>query len=142
MSPDLKDILDLVLPQRLTIPFHLSVFSEINSNGDKIYSEIKDAISSIRSQEFCNNIFFTLSYSTLHDRFIISNNYCITVGAGFALFNGRNKPQNSTSLKIFFPTAVGKKREYYLWIKKTKEINDRQHNCWGDRVNRLFDLVR
>ena len=141
MNPDLKDILDVVLPQRLTIPFHLSIFSEINSNGDKIYQEITDTISDIRSSEFFNNILFTLSYSTLHDRFIISNTFCITVGAGFALFNGRSKPQNSTSINIHFPTAVGKKREYNMWIKKTKEINDRSNNYWGKRVNRLFELV-
>lgn len=142
MNPDLKDLLDVILPQSIRIPFHLSIFSEVNSNGEAIYNEIKTAISSIRPSGFCDNLSFTLYYSTLHDRFIISNNYCITVGAGFALFNGKSKPHNSTSLKIFFPTAVGRKREYYLWIKKTKEINDRPYNFWGeDKVNRLFDLV-
>ncbi len=141
MNPDLKDILDVVLPKSLAIPFHLSIFSEVNSNGDKIYQEIADAISSIRSSDFCKKLLLTLCYSTLHDRFIISNNYCITVGAGFALFNGRNKPQNTTSLEIFFPTAVGKKMKYYLWIKKAKEINDRPINYWGNRDNRLFELV-
>ena len=25
---------------------------------------------------------------------------------------------------------------------KAKEINDRPHNCWGNRVNRLFELVQ
>lgn len=142
MSPDLKVLLDVILPQKIEIPFHLSIFSEVNSNGDDIFEEIKDAVASIRTSEFCKNTFFTLCYTTLHDRFIISNNFFITVGAGFALFNGRKKPQNSTSLKIHYPTAVGKKHEYYLWIKKTSEINERTLNYWGEKVNRLFDLVK
>lgn len=141
VNPDLKNLLDIILPQKLKIPFHLSIFSEINSNGDEIYEDIKNTISSIRSQDFYRNTLLTLCYSTLHDRFIISNTYCITVGAGFNLFNGRNKPQNSTSLKIFYPTAVGNKTEYNLWIKKTKEVNERNNNYWGERVNRLFELV-
>ena len=50
--------------------------------------------------------------------------------------------KNSTSIKMYYPTAVGKKMEYQLWIKKTLEINERTINYWGDRVNRLFDLVK
>lgn len=140
VNPDLKDILDMVLPKGLTIPFHLSIFSELR-NGDTIYQEMKSILASIRTPDFCANTKFTLCYSTLHDRFIISNTFCITVGAGFALFNGGSSPVNSTSVKILYPTAVGNKREYYLWIRKTKEINERPQNVWGDRVNRLFDLV-
>lgn len=142
MSPDLKVLLDMILPQKIEIPFHLSIFSEVNSNGDAIYQEIVNAIISVRSAEFCNNTLLTLCYSTLHDRFIVSNTYCITVGAGFALFNGGKKPKNSTSLKIFYPTAVGKKQEYNLWIRKTSEINERTLNYWGKKVNRLFDLIK
>ena len=142
MSPDLKVLLDVILPQKIEIPFHLSIFSEVNSNGDAIYQEIVNTIISVRSAEFCNNTLLTLCYSTLHDRFIVSNTYCITVGAGFALFNGGKKPKNSTSLKIFYPTAVGKKQEYNLWIRKTSEINERTLNYWGKKVNRLFDLIK
>lgn len=141
MSPDLKDILDLVLPKKLRIPFHLSVFSKVNSNGDAIYQDIKDTIKAIRSPEFCENTLLTLCYSTYHDRFIVSNNYYITVGAGFALFNGGKKPMNTTTIQIYYPTAVGKRTEYNLWIKKCLEINERTKNYWGDKVNRLFDLV-
>lgn len=141
VNPDLKDLLDMVLPHGLTIPFHLSIFSEVNSNGDDIYQDIKKTISCIRSPEFTNNTLLTLCYSTLHDRFIVSNNYCVTVGAGFALFNGKDNPKNSTSLKIFFPVAVGKQSEYYLWIRKAKEINESTKNIWGSKENRLFDLV-
>lgn len=141
MNPDLKVLLDLILPQKTEIPFHLSIFSEVNSNGDGIYEEIKSALASIRTPEFCKNILLTLCYTTLHDRFIISNTFFITVGAGFALFNGGKKAQNSTSLKMHYPTAVGKKYEYYLWIKKTREINENTKNFWGERINRLFELV-
>ena len=142
MNPDLKVLLDVILPQKTEIAFHLSIFSEVNSNGDGIFEEIKNAIASIRTPEFCNNILLTLCYTTLHDRFIISNTYFITVGAGFALFNGGKKAKNSTSLKMHYPAAVGKKHEYYLWLKKTCEINDNTKNYWGVRVNRLFDLVK
>ena len=141
MNPALKDIFDLLLPYETNMPFHLSVFSEINSNGDAIFKEIKEAVLSVRSQNFVNSTMFTLCYTTLHDRFIISNTFLITVGAGFALFNNKGKPQNSTAIKLLFPTAIGKKTEYNLWIEKTKEINDRTKNYWGDRKNRLFDLV-
>lgn len=141
MNPALKDIFDLLLPYETNMPFHLSVFSEINSNGDSIFKEIKEAVLSVRSQNFVNNTLFTLCYTTLHDRFIISNTFLITVGAGFALFNNRGKPQNSTAIKLLFPTIIGKKTEYNLWIEKTKEINARTKNYWGDRKNRLFDLV-
>ena len=141
VSQDLKDILDIVIPQKLDIAFHLSIFSEVNSNGDSIYQDIKKTLSSIRSKDFCDKTSFTLYYSTLHDRFIISNTFYMTVGAGFALFNGRNKAQNSTSLKFFYQTAVGNKLEYYLWLKKTKEVAERTQNFWGDRTNRLFELV-
>lgn len=141
MNPALKEILDLLLPYETDMPFHLSVFSEINSNGDSIFNDIKDAVLSVRSQNFVNNTLFTLCYTTLHDRFIISNTFLITVGAGFALFNNKGKPQNSTAIKLLYPTAIGQKTEYNLGIKKTKEINDRTLNFWGDRINRLFDLV-
>jgi len=141
VSPDLKVLLDLVLPYKTDIPFHLSIFSEVNSNGDAIFEDIKKTILDIREPEFCNNIQLTLCYSTLHDRFIISNTYYITVGAGLALFNGGKKPQNSTSIEMYYPTAVGRKQKYNLWIKKAREINANTLNYWGSRINRLFDLV-
>lgn len=141
VNQDLKDLLDILLPHKMEITFHLSIFSEVNSNGDNIYQDIKQTLSSIRSTDFCSNTLLTLYYSTLHDRFIISNTFYITVGAGFALFNGRNRALNSTSLKFFYPTAVGNKMEYYLWLKKTKEVAERTQNFWGDRTNRLFELV-
>lgn len=137
----LKDILDLLLPYKTDLPFHLSVFSEINSNGDSIFENIKGIVSSVRSQDFLNNTEVTLCYSTLHDRFIISNTFLITVGAGLALFQNKGKPKNSTAIKLIYPTAIGEKTEYNLFIKKTKEINDGTKNYWGKRVNRLFDLV-
>lgn len=141
VSPDLKVLLDLVLPYKIDIPFHLSIFSEVNSNGDGVFEDIKKIISDIRKPEFSDNIQLTLCYSTLHDRFIISNTYYITVGAGLALFNGGKKAKNSTSIEMYYPTAVGRKQKYNLWVKKTHEINANTLNYWGSRVNRLFDLV-
>lgn len=141
VNPNLKNLLDVILPQTIKIPFHLSIFSIVNKNGEGIFEDIKKIVSSIRSSEFCEKTKFYLCYSTIHDRFIISNNYCITSGAGFALFNKKNKPENSTELEIVFPTAVGGRNQYNLWIKKINKVSLNNKNSWGTRENRLFDLV-
>ena len=145
MNPDLRNLLEVVLPQKSNIPFHLSIFSQVNNNGNKIFQEIKRTIASVRSPEFCNNTLLTLCYTTDHDRYILSNTFYITIGSGFSLFNGGNKPSHSSSLAMYYPTAVGGKTEFYLRIKKANEINKMAKDCWpenGDRENRLFDLVK
>ena len=147
INPELLDILDLLLPRKIDMTFHLSIFSEINTNGESIYMELRSTIKSIRSDEFERNTQLTLCYSTLHDRFILSNTFLITVGAGFKLFsdkygNPSNKPSNSTAIKVLFPVACGTKSEYNLFIRKTNDINNGTINYWGDKENRLFDLVK
>ncbi len=142
MNQNLKSLLNVVLPERLDgIPFQLSIFSEFDQmKGKQIYKEICDTIRGIRPKL---ELQFTLYHThEIHDRFILSNAYMIEVGAGFALFN-KGVPANETTIKY----CPYKKPGYYQWLKsmarisRKSEANENFANHWGDKQNRLFELV-
>lgn len=142
MNKNLKSLLNALLPDSLDgIPFQLSIFSEFDqTQGKRIYQEICDTIRNIRPKL---NVSTTLYHThEIHDRLIVTNNFMIEVGAGFALFKN-GAAANETTIK-YYPY---KKPDYYQRIKsvarisRKSEANENFANHWGTRENRLFELV-
>ena len=142
MNENLKPLLKMVLPNELDdMSFHLSIFSQFDRDqGNRIYQEISDFIHFIRPKL---DVQFTL-YQTyeIHDRLIITNAYMIEVGAGFALFKN-GVAANETTIR-YYPY---KKPDYFQRLKsvarisKKSEANENLSNHWGNKENRLFELV-
>lgn len=142
MNENLVSLLKVLLPEKLSdISFQISIFSKFDpSQGAKLYGDIYGMIEIIRP-----NLKPKLTlYQTheIHDRMIMSNTFMIEVGAGFALFKNGN-PVNETKV-LYWPY---KKDDYYYRIKSAKKIdrnaysNENLSSVWGDKENRLFDLV-
>ncbi len=108
-SRNLYDILSCILPETLSVPLHISIFTENKkglTNYHKKYKKICGWIGVLRPK-----LDFTLGvYSTsgdLHDRCILTNNVVISCGAGFDLFKIRDgKPCNQTSVTIVHPGII------------------------------------
>lgn len=141
MNKNLKSLLNVLLPEKLEIPFQLSIFSEFDQmHGKQIYKEISDVISEIRPDL---DVQFTLYHThEIHDRLVVTNTYMIEVGAGFALF--KNGVATNETKIIYCPY---KKPDYFQRIRsaarisKKSEANENFANHWGNKQNRLFELV-
>lgn len=143
MNKNLKSLLNSVLPESLEkgIPFHLCIFSEFDQmKGKQLHKDISDAIRDIRPNL---DIQFTLYHThEIHDRLIVTNTYMIEVGAGFALFKN-GVAANETTIRY----CPYKKLDYYQRLRSVarisskSEANENFANHWGDKENRLFDLV-
>ncbi len=143
MNRNLKSLLNVLLPESLEgLPFQLSIFSEFDQmQGKRIHQEILDTISVIRPNL---NIQFTLYHThEIHDRIIVTNSYMIEVGAGFALFKN-GIAANETTIR-YFPY---KKPDYYQRIRSVAKISQKSEanenfaNHWGNKENRLFEIVQ
>ena len=114
---NLYRILDTVLPQKLSIPYHLTIFyiegDERNRNNlhnylRKIRPQLEIMLELIKTDKDPNN-----GYQTdFHDRAIITNHIWISSGAGFNLL--KRVPDSplhlvtdkSTTIDIYFPFII------------------------------------
>ena len=141
MNKNLKPLLKVLLPERMDIPFQLSIFSEFDqTKGKQIYQDIIDTIKEIRTElDFQLTLYHT---HEIHDRLILTNAYMIEVGAGFALFKN-GVAANETTVRY----CPYKKPDYYQRLKsvarisRKSETNENFANHWGNKQNRLFELV-
>lgn len=138
ISKNLKPLLRVLLPERLDIPFHLSIITQLNGKqleyAEQLYQQIKKTVCDIKPHL---KVHFTLFHSAkIHDRVILTNSYRIEVGAGFNLFID-GKAFNDTVVR-YYPLKDG---DYYHWLYKAAKICVNTNYYWGDKQNRLFDLV-
>lgn len=145
VNENLTTLLDAVLPKtRLSLTFHLSIICELldQTKGRLLHKKIGNEIKRLRPDL---DVKFTLYHShDIHDRVIVTNSFMLKIGAGFALFN-KGRVVNDTTLERFYP--FGKKQEYNNRLIRANTIhnksfsNENLQSFWGDKNNRLFDLV-
>lgn len=148
LGDNLKSLLDALLPDhKQKIPYQLSLFCKIDdkNKGHKVYRDLEQYIGEIRSDLNVELSLYT--NSNVHDRFVLTNSYIITVDAGFNIFRN-GKVDNGTELSFYYPVARGNVETYLGKIKQVYEIHKASgcgeyfRNYWGERKNRLFELIK
>lgn len=160
----LKHLLKNILPDSLTIPFDISIFSEIGKYnlddeelGRSFYKDILDMLQKIRPNPNLKFSFTLYQISAKgegwHDRYVLTNNMMIEATGGFSVFgpdNGGIKAKKDCKFHIYQPILDknGNMNDYYNLIKKTSRESHKearyQHRRFGtneNRFNRLFDLA-
>ena len=150
--------------------FHLSILSQTNEcfmgkykdklRYKEIYEYIHKEIKKIRPKM---KILFSLYHinttgngdGDFHSRHILTNCLLVNSEDGFDIF--KNKQNEYTKrreivsgkharLEFLYPTLIDNRRldaaNYYRWIKLSATNCIDNNLCWGDKENRLFDLVK
>lgn len=149
--------------------FHLSILSQTNEcyigkYKDKlrygnIYDYVYEEIKKIRPKM---KMKFTLYHTNttgngdgdFHSRHLLTNCMLINSEDGFNFFeneqNEHTKKWETVSgkharLEFLYPVLIDNRRldadNYYRWIKLSANNSVNNPLCWGDKENRLFDLV-
>jgi hypothetical protein len=93
--------LDQFLPQQLSIPFHITIFSKPLQSvemTEKIFSDIKMALSKLRDFEVI--IELVLINEPLHSRKMYSNTFQITLDKGFNLFSFNKSIHSKNEIRV------------------------------------------
>ena len=152
------------------VEFHLSILSQTNEckidyeipfRGKEIYDYVYEEIRKIRPKM---KMKITLTHinttgngsGDFHSRHLLTNCMLVNSEDGFDFFekckNKFSKKGESVSgkhvrLEFIYPTLIDNRRldaaNYYRWIKLTANnpFNNSDSLSWGDKENRLFDLV-
>lgn len=86
---NLKQLLNCILPQSLSIPFHISIFSRMGENikdAELFVGKLKSYLNTIRKYDFQVEIVYN---ETIHPRRIISNYFQIESDIGFNIFKSK-----------------------------------------------------
>lgn len=103
LDENLRGILQVILPDTLSIPFHLSIFTSDMKNRSKERLELLEKIvKNLRPNCHCEISLFRNGTNLFHDRTIITNNLWIGCGAGFDLFK-KGKSDKMTVVNIVNP---------------------------------------
>lgn len=160
-------LLDKILPRKLQIPFHITIFSQpLNSlkwgntsisKQEDIFPYFNKLIKGIRKDLI---ISLTLCHSTktseringikgdFHARYFLTNCLMVHAEDGLDLY-GKNEKCGKWSRFVFvWPSLDNNQRkdvdEYYRWIEITSKNIQNPNKCvekWGTSENRLFDLI-
>ncbi len=161
ISDNLLTILDRIIPSKLDISFHISIFSQPKNNNcgfndDDIFNYLN---TEINTRYDIKNVHLSLYHvfttgngkGDFHSRHIMSNCMMVNSEDGFDLFSreGKGYPVCGkwARLEFVWPPLDDNSRKdvdnYYQWIwiayKNTQNINKCQ-KCGGDGINRLFDF--
>lgn len=152
------------------IDFHLSILSQTNEckkgkyeklYGKEIYDYVYKEIRKIRPKM---KIKFSLTHinttgngdGDFHSRHILTNCMLVNSEDGFDFFENKKDQYTqrwetvsgkNARLEFLFPTLIDNRRldaaNYYRWIKLSayNPFNNNISLSWGDKENRLFDLV-
>ena len=124
LDENLREILKAVLPDTLSVPFHLSVFTYDMKNESKTRQELLEKIvKDLRPNLKCSiSLFRTKDF---HDRTIITNNLWIGCGGGFDLFK-KGKSDKMTVVNIVNPyltdTVKWAKEAYSNLVKTVRTV--------------------
>ena len=155
LTNNLEPLLDSILPQSLSINFHLSIISCLDNpdNLKELHEKIRACLKHIRPNLHVElGLFYTgkgyrHNIESFHSRHIITNSFIIDSEDGLDLFNDIGYIQkNNPTLSIVFPRLFGNSRQdmtkYDRWVKSVKryieECSEKLH-C-GTKENRLFEL--
>lgn len=84
---NLKDLLSIILPQSLEVPFYILVICPPAEQVGKMKKRITDWILEIKAlRKYLIIVEFFITNKTLHDRGVYSNNYRIHLNKGFYVF--------------------------------------------------------
>lgn len=149
--------------------FHLSILSQTNEcyigkykeklHYEDIYKYVYDEIRKIRPK--MKMLFSLYHISTtgngdgdFHSRHILTNCMLVNSEDGFDIFENRQDQftkkweivsGKNARLEFLFPTLIDNRRldaaNYYRWIKLSANNSIDNNLCWGDKTNRLFDLL-
>ena len=154
----LKHLLKNILPQSLTIPFDISVFSGIGNRnyddeelGRSFFEEILEMLYEIRPRlDFSFSLYqIPAQGEGWHDRFVLTNNLMIEASGGFSVFGPVErdiKAQKDCNFHICQPILDknGDTEDYYNWIKKTSVESHKesryQHRRFANTENRYNRL--
>lgn len=153
IANNLESLLDALLPQRLEIPFHLTIVSSLNDPGDikKVYEKTKKCVKRIRQTL---DIKLALVYTatgychrseSFHSRHVLSNNYIVDSEEGLDLFNDNGfLTKNNPTISIVFPMLYGNCRQdlskYENWIRSVKKHVSNSKIFYPEKIeNRLLE---
>lgn len=107
IKDNLIPILEMLLPQKLNIPFYLTIFSKIFDDNKLgiLISKLKDLLKKLRPNLDIRLEIFP-SHNKFHDRTVISNNMWIGCGGGFDLYKREyysSKAEKSTTVTVLYP---------------------------------------
>lgn len=142
---NLYKILDCLLPNELSVPFHLAIFtSTLNNPLEVEFEKLQTYISNIRKDLKIELALYQAGKNDFHDRAIITNNIWIGSGGGFELLKKvrlHSESSKTTSVPIFFPYL----QESTDWAIETylNFIDDARKACTrcthvGSRTHRLL----
>lgn len=148
ITENLLPILDRLLPKKLEIPFHISIFAKNDFNNKKYHEEISNLITRIKP-ELSFKLTIHKMQNEFHDRSIITNYLLIDSGSGFDLFS-KNRAIHQTRITGYYPFSAANintdARLTYQAIKKSlrkifETACDTEYltTFWGDKENRLFE---
>jgi len=155
---NLYEILDVLLPYDIRIPFYITFFSGKSDTDQALqYKKIKGKIKELRPKFFNEN---SDSYGLIriniiedrrnvfHDRVILTNYCWISCGCGFDLYNKFHQAKHSTNVSILYPFIQRHvkwvKGSYLNFLDDTKKVYQDAHkgdNKWSEGnlfENRLF----
>lgn len=152
---NLFSLLDATLPnKKLQVVFHIAIFSMIGeknidaANGENVYNRIKNIIIALRKGlKFDLTLYAIGSSEEFHSRMILTNNVFLNAADGFDVFREDATSNKNAMFDIVLPRLVGDSRQdmsnYLRWIKIAKNRSKKQSETqfWGNRENRLFELV-
>ncbi len=154
IDENLLSILNIILPEELSVPFNLSIFmmnkNDISVNGrfELIKKKLKDAKKKLDIKLTIYNVHDSNSF---HDRVIISNYIWIGCGAGFDLFK-KGHAKKLTTVNVVFPFLQSNMEwcdtAFCNLINSAKKIDNcairnedtGYKNYWGDKENRLLNI--
>lgn len=155
---NLYEILDILLPWDLKIPFYLTFFRGKNDRDSCLQlKKIKEKVKTLRPKYFNENSDFNGLIkiniiedrkNVFHDRVILTNYCWISCGSGFDLYNKSKQAKHSTNVSILYPfiqrNVKWAKNSYLDFLDDTKNVfNDAKkgNNNWYEgclHENRLF----
>lgn len=152
---NLEPLLSAILPERLSIDFHLLIMSSLSDNLDikRVYEKIKKCLKRIRKDLpiKLGVTYIPTGYNheseSYHSRHVETNTFALDSEDGLDLFD-RNGflTKNNPSISIVFPRLFGDSRKdyskYIKWIRSAHiYIKEYEKFSYGNTENRLFDII-
>lgn len=147
---NLIPIIDALLPKKIDVPFHVTIFAiEGNVPLKTIEADLRRKIRELRGGSV--KIYLQICKcqekgERFHDRVLVTNNIWVSSGMGFDLFGAKgyeiNKP---TSVSILYPyiqtSAIWVEKAYENTLSFAKQLFEK-NSAYGDEFkNRLFNVV-
>lgn len=140
---NLYKILDLLLPEKLTTCFYLSIFT-LGSDIDNKKKELEKGLKKIRQNLNIKIEVFESTKDNFHDRWILTNYMYICSGYGFKNFvedkNGYNKTSTHINVKAKKTTGISFVYPYLITNKTRENYKKHVENIIDDCKKRLKEI--